>query len=272
LKKAIAVFASVSCAILVVGVSSVDAHDLFLRPFPFFVKPHNEVVVRLINGTFDRSEAAVARNRFRDLSVVSPQGRMPVRAADYAAGADFSQFSLTVGAAGTYVLGASTTPRIIRLSGDDFNEYLRTDGLPDVLDERRRSGNLADSASERYSKHVKTIFQVGGKRTSQFNRALGYPAELVPLGNPYDLKGSGRLTVRALVDSRPVARQLVLFGGRTRAGTTIKEDSTRTDSTGTAKIPLSRPAFWYIKFISMKKVRDSVNYESKWATLTFELR
>lgn len=272
MKKAFAVFASVSCAILVVSVSTVDAHDLFLRPFPFFVKPHNEVVVRLINGTFDRSEGAVARNRFRDLSIVSPRGRTPVRAADYAAGTDFSQFTFTTGAAGTYVLGASTTPRIIRLSGDDFNEYLRTDGLPDVLDERRRSGSLTDSAAERYSKHVKTIFQVGGKRSPDFNRAFGYPAELVPLGNPYDLKGSGRLAVRALVDSRPVAHQVVLFGGRTRSGTTIKEDSARTDATGTARITLSRPAFWYIKFISMTKVRDSVNYESKWATLTFELR
>jgi hypothetical protein len=30
---------------------------------------------------------------------------------------------------------------------------------------------------------------------------------------------------------------------------------------------------WYVKFIHMARVReDSVDYESKWATMTFEVR
>jgi hypothetical protein len=39
-----------------------------------------------------------------------------------------------------------------------------------------------------------------------------------------------------------------------------------------ATIPLSS-ATWYLKFINMARVRgDSVDYESKWASLTFQVR
>jgi hypothetical protein len=39
------------------------------------------------------------------------------------------------------------------------------------------------------------------------------------------------------------------------------------------RFPLSRPGKWYIKFIRMVRARgDSIDYESKWATLTFEVR
>jgi hypothetical protein len=57
---------------------------------------------------------------------------------------------------------------------------------------------------------------------------------LVPLDNPYAVKAGGALRLRTLVDGRAVANQLVVAGGHMIAVT-----------------------------------GDSVNYESKWATLTF---
>ena len=47
----------------------------------------------------------------------------------------------------------------------------------------------------------------------------------------------------------------------------------RSNAEGIATIPLSVPGTWYIKFINMARVRaDTVDYESKWATLTFQVR
>jgi hypothetical protein len=38
-------------------------------------------------------------------------------------------------------------------------------------------------------------------------------------------------------------------------------------------VTIGSPGYWYIKFIHMVPVTgDSVNYESKWATLTFQVR
>jgi len=38
-------------------------------------------------------------------------------------------------------------------------------------------------------------------------------------------------------------------------------------------VTIGSPGYWYIKFIHMVPVTgDSVTYESKWATLTFQVR
>ena len=41
---------------------------------------------------------------------------------------------------------------------------------------------------------------------------------------------------------------------------------------GEVRVPITRRGKWYVKFIRMDAVKDSVDYESKWASLTFEIR
>jgi hypothetical protein len=65
----------------------------------------------------------------------------------------------------------------------------------------------------------------------------------------------------------------VVYGGVTETDAGIEAKSVRSDAQGVATIPLSTPGMWYIKFINMVKVqRDTVDYESKWASLTFQVR
>jgi hypothetical protein len=195
-----------------------------------------------------------------------------------------SSWNVRVDEAGSYLLGASVHPKTIRLKGADFNKYLRDDGLPDVLAARRASGTLDKPAYERSSKHVKSLIRVENssgraERTSgdaAFARVLGYPAELIPLTDPYAIRAGGALGVRALVDGAPVVGQVILAGGRTAKGALIPERAVRTDDRGIARVALRSPGVWYVKFIRMRSVRDaardSVDYESKWATLTFAVR
>jgi hypothetical protein len=253
--------------------TSLLAHDLFLRPDSFFLRVGAPVRVRVLNGTFTASEGAVAPERLRDLSLAGPAGRTQLDTAGWLTRGDTSMLTVRASTAGTWVLGASLLPRTIRLEAADFNEYLAHDGIPDVLEARRRSGELDRPARERYSKHVKTLLQVGAARSGGYGVVLGYPAELVPLDNPYRLGVGGVLRVRALVDGAPVRGQAVLSGGRTPAGAVIRERTVRTDAAGVARIPLRSPGAWYVKFIHMVPVRaDSLDYESKWATLTFGVR
>src|SRR6476469_248758 len=73
---------------------------------------------------------------------------------------DTSVLVFRTGAAGTYVVGASTLPRTLRLDAKAFNEYLASDGITDMLESRKRSNELNVSSHERYSKPVKTLIQV----------------------------------------------------------------------------------------------------------------
>ena len=273
-------------ALLLLVAATLDAHDLFLRLDSFFVRPASAVQIRVLNGTFSKSENAITRDRLSDISVVGPAGRTHLDTTAWEAKGDTSRLNVRTGAAGTYLVGASTLPREITLEAKDFNAYLADDGIPDVLAARRRDGELGKKATERYSKHVKALLQAGDTRSAGFDTVLGYPAELIPLNNPYLPRSGGWLRVKALVDGKPVANQLIVAGGRPPRGGRLAERRVRTDASGVARIRITDQGQWYVKFINMQRFtgdRSShpagtppgsavPDYESKWATLTFEIR
>lgn len=276
-----AIIATVGVALAVgLGAAVAEAHDLFLRPRDFVVRAGGEVLVRVLNGTFTTSEAPVARARLRDLTIAGPAGRSSPDRSAWSEGEKESHWRVTLKEPGTHVLGASLEARTIRLGGTEFNGYLRTEGLPDILAARRTARQLGDSAHERYAKHVKALVRVQGNASTvgavsdtAYRTTFGYPAELVPLDDPYALRAGGTLRVRALVDGRPMPRLVVQSGGRTTSGGRIVQRETRTDSVGIASVRMNVRGTWYVKFIHMQPVPpsagDSVSYESKWATLTF---
>lgn len=269
MKEAFRRFITVSVMILAAA-TTLFAHDLFLLPSAFFVAPESTVIIKLLNGTFEKSEGSVAASRVRDLSVVTPGRRIAAPRGGWRETGDTSLFPVRVGESGNYVIGVSILPRIIRLEAKDFNTYLATEGSPQILSQRRKTGEDTLPARERYSKHVKAILQVGSTQSPNYATVLGYPVELVPLDNPYALVRGKGLRVRALIDGKPQPDQLLYYAGRHANGTAMRERSVRTDSAGIASVRLPLGGKWYVKFIHMVKVaRDTVDYESKWATITF---
>lgn len=258
--------------LLLTLVASIFAHDLFLKTDSFFLKPNSKFTVKIMNGTFQTSEGAVSYARLNDVSVVSAGKTAHPQETDFTKDETTAFLNLKTGAAGTYVVGLSTKTREIALKAADFNEYLKEDGLPDTLEERRTTGELEKDAKERYAKHVKAILQVGKKRTDDYKTILGYPVELVPQQNPYSLKKGDTIEILCLKDGKPLAGQVVL-AGREEKGKMIAAPNERSDANGMIKLRLDGTGKWYVKFINMTKLDDpNLNYESKWTTLTFELK
>jgi len=253
-------------------VASIFAHDLFLKTDSFFLQPNSKFTIKVMNGTFQESEGAVSVARLNDVSVVSAGKRVHPQEAAFTKNEITAFMNLTTGEAGTYVVGLSTKHREIALKAADFNGYLKEDGLPDTLEERRKTGELEKDAKERYSKHVKAILQVGKKQTDDYKTVLGYPVELVPQQNPYKLKKGDAIEILCLKDGKPLAGQVVL-AGREQKGKIIASSGLRSDAKGIIKLRLDGAGQWYVKFINMTKLDDpNLNYESKWTTLTFEIR
>jgi len=258
--------------LLLVSATLLLAHDLFLKLETYFVPPNASIRVAVLNGSFSQSEGPVTPDRLLDLSLVGPVQRRALARTAWKPSGDSTWLTVQTGAAGTYVIGASLSPRQIALTADEFNSYLKEDGIPDILNARTLNGELGVAVRERYQKHVKAVLQVGDTRTEAYATVLGYPAEIIPLSNPYAAKIGDTLAVRALVDGKPIASQMLLSGGE-RDGQAIAENWARSDTAGVARFALTEAGKWYIKFIRMVPVSgDSVNYESKWATLTFEVR
>jgi uncharacterized GH25 family protein len=248
------------------------AHDLFIKMDSYHVPPRTEIRVPIINSTFTLSENSITADRVADVSVVVDGERTHPGLDGWDAEGDSTFLTMRTGEPGTYVVGVSTLPRDLGMEADDFNLYLASDGVVDVLKQRALDGELDEEAWERYSKHVKAIFQVGDRTSGGLDVVLGYPAELVPLGNPYEASVGDEMAFRALVDGEPVAGQLVIAGGD-GGGHAIPEREARTDMDGVVRFEMDEPGRWYLKFIHMAKTdAEELDYESKWATISFEIR
>ncbi|MBA3713929.1 MAG: DUF4198 domain-containing protein [Pyrinomonadaceae bacterium] len=255
-------------------VASIAAHDLFLKPDSYFLRPNSTVTVRLLNGSFQNSEGAVKRDRMQDVSIVAPQGEVThPPASDWRDEGEMSLLTMKTAGEGTYVVGLSTKPREIDLKAKEFNNYLAHDGLPDTLAARRKDNQLGKDVRERYSKHVRAILQVGDARSDNYGRALGYPVEIIPRQNPYDLRVGQILEVLCTLDGQPLVNQFVLANRETKAKRLSREISARTDANGIARFKLTGAGKWYVKMIHIQPSDEpGLNYESKWVTITFEIK
>ena len=264
---------TISVTILSVSmVATIFGHDLFLKADSFFLQPNSDLTIKIMNGTFQASEGAVSYARLNDVSVVSDGKTIHPPESAFTKNETTAFMNLKTGAPGTYVVGLSTKSREIALKAADFNEYLKEDGLPDTLEERRKTGELEKDAKERYAKHVKAILQVGRKQTDDYKTVLGYPVELVPQQNPYKLKKGDTIEILCLKDGKPLVGQVVLAGREQNAKIVISPEL-RSDKNGIVKLRIDGAGKWYVKFINMAKLDDpNLNYESKWTTLTFEMR
>ncbi len=261
-----------------------SSHDMFLKLGTYFHQPNTPATIKLFNGTFDKSENVIARSRMKDVSLVGNGVRSNPDTSDWTEiDSTITVLNFNTGEAGTWVAGLSTYPKNIELTGDEFNEYLEHDGVLDMLEWRRQNNALGEKAVEKYSKHVKAIFQVGDKKTDDWKTVLDYPIEFVPESNPYDLKPGGSLKVKLLWNGQPLPNQLVYTGsdgaGHEHSHETGSEeehhhDATqlRTEANGIVTLKDVTEGQWYLRTIHMELSKEEgLTHESNWATLTFEV-
>ncbi len=190
---------------------------MFLIMDTYFLEEGKKAQIDLYNGSFRESENTIARDRMIDVSVVGGGSRQQMKETDWTTRDSITALNFTAGKQGTWVAGVSTRPRNITLAADKFNSYLEHDGIEEMLQKRRDSNQLDRDATERYSKHVKAIYQVGDSLTEDWNMMLSYPIEFVPLENPYSKSTGDKLRFKLLRDGQPLADQLVYAGFKASA-------------------------------------------------------
>ncbi|MEM7572761.1 MAG: DUF4198 domain-containing protein [Bacteroidota bacterium] len=195
--------------VLLLALVLFSSHDMFLKLDTYFLPANSSAQIKLYNGTFDRSDNTIARDRMLDASLVGNGERSEVREAQWSEKDSMTILSFETGAEGTWVAGVSTRPRDFEMAAADFNQYLEHDGVLDMLNWRTANEALEEDAVERYSKHVKAIFQVGDQRSDDWQTVLGYPIELVPLANPYELEVKDVLQLQLLWQGEPLGNQLI---------------------------------------------------------------
>ena len=245
------------------------AHDFWLIPNKFRVQPNEPITIFANTGMdFPDSLSAVDPERVAQFLMKGRFGEKDITEYEVK---DNSLITESVfEQPGTHILAMALKPKEIKLTADEFNEYVLHDGLPQIYDLRKKEGILDKVAVEYYSKYPKTIIQVGERLDMSPLEPLGLALEIIPLKNPYSLKNGDDLPVRVLFKSEPLENVEVAWSypgrGEEFAG------STKTDSNGKAVIPLEKSGPYIIRTIQMNWVKqDTHDWESYWASMTFEV-
>lgn len=259
------------------------SHDMFLKLDQYHLQPNTVSIIKLFNGTYEDSENVIDRDRMLQVIVMGNGKEIKVDSTDWYEKDLATHLKFKTGAPATYVAGVSTAARNIEMEATRFNSYLERDGVVDMLEYRKNEGKLEEDAVEKYSKHVKTIYQVGDNLTGDYGKVLGFPIEFIPLQNPYQLKQGDDLVVKLLSNSKPLADQLVISGLDTgevhehehkgdKTHTHDNGEQIRTDNRGNLTLKLDEKGIYHLRTIHMvESSEEGLTHESNWATLTFSV-
>jgi len=260
---------SLVCSIIILAIATISAHDFWLIPQKFSISPGDSQTIFANTGMdFPNSLSAVTPDRVAQFILMGKSVKENIADLKVQGNSLVAKYTFTK--SGTYVVGAALKPKEIKLTAEEFNEYLLHDGLPDIYELRKKEGILDKDAVEHYSKYPKTIIQVGNKLDETPTKPLGLPIEIIPSVNPYGLKLGDDLEVTVLFQGKPLSGAEIAWSypglGEELAG------SKKTDANGKAAVPLAKVGPYVIRLTHMEWVKKQTHeWESYWTSLTFEV-
>jgi uncharacterized GH25 family protein len=254
--------------IVVLSAHSAHAHDLWLIPPETATGKQPVTILAHVGMDFPKSEIAPDTDRYPRKFVIRGDGK--IADVKSVGKKDTSALLEAEVAPGINVIGVATTPRILELEADKFNEYLVTDGMPHIFRLRVKEKTLNQAAKERYQKSPTALVRVGAGATGEWNKPLRLPLQIVPLQNPFERKPGDTLRVRVYFQKEPLKNANLGWhrpgDGDTPAGTV------RTDAKGEALIPIADAGLMTIRLTHMTRPKmPDYEWESFWTTLTFRI-
>jgi len=244
------------------------AHDFWLEPSTFRPAPGTEVSFRINVGQDFRGNSMIyLPDVFERYVYVGPEGEktVPGLPGDDPAG------KIRLSKPGLVTVGyRSTTFTLDFETLDEFERYLKLEGLEHIAALRKRLGKPERNITETYSRAAKSLLAVGQVKPDVADRRLGFTLELIAERNPYALHAGGTLPVRLMYKNRPLAdAQVTAFS----KDAPLRKLRARTDNAGRVSFELPHAGVWLITCVHMVPAERSArtDWESIWGSLTFEL-
>lgn len=244
----------------------VRGHDFWIEPSLVDAKSGTAIDCTLRVGDFGRGDV-VPRSASHIVSfrAIDARGESDVEGAEGSAIAG----STTLRAAGTTVIAYDSRPTRLELDAFRFALYLREAGLDAIVKERNARNEAREPGREAFARCAKALVRVDGD-SAGFDRAVGFPLELVPRTDPFALDDGGSMRVALLQDGKPVAGTRV---GATALGGERTSLFANTDEHGEVTFELPRAGRWMIHAVTMQRAEPGadVDWRSTWASLTFTI-
>lgn len=249
------------------------AHDFCLLSAPPRVEPGVPFDLAMhVAEVFPGEPVPWRADKIVEFFVTDARGRVDIGTPPLAG--DPSRARLTLRGPGTAVVALVSKPSYIELPAAEFEAYLEHDGHDAALEARRRAGQSDRPGRERYTRHVKTLLNIGGPSASVALTRTGLTIEIVPETDLARLAPGGSLLVRVFFHGGPLVNAAICA---THEGWNGGHDTYawcgRLDGAGRATIPIAAAGWQMIRAAKMVPLRDDpkADWQSYWTTLTFHV-
>ena len=273
---------------------ALSGHMVFLRPSNHQVDPGDAAKILVLDGTFDESVIAVAETSIDRLQIRSPRRQTKQRldswksleegtklwqqSKDAFKGINLkhtSMYEMIPKDEGSHMIALELKAFRVAVYVDEFRDYLKTE-VASSLD-LAEFGFTEDKAiiKERYTKCAKTLIQVGDGPSDHITKPMNLLVEIVPMTNPAEVNQGDTLQLKVLKKRKPIPGQSV-FVGHNQGGSSGDEEEPMilvSDDDGLISLPITHVGKWWMYFVDMEPAsrRDSMDFVSQWASLTFEV-
>ena len=266
--------AAVSALLALCCASPAHAHDFWVQPSAYWVRPASitPMTIQVGHGP-SRQRSPIPLRRIIRFDVIGPNGATTDQRGKLQLGAAHKDGDIELPIAGAYMVVLQTDDLAqTHLPALRFNDYLKAEGLTPALEQRTRLQRMDADESESYSRCAKAILQAGAIANDtqmQITRPWGLPLEIVPERSPYAEPRSPTLPVLVLYQGHPLRGALVKL-------TRLESDATPfethvTDISGQAVFTMPSTGTWLLNVIWTRPQPPSAetDYETIFSSLSF---
>ncbi len=262
----------IATAVLFVATAAFP-HDYWIEPEKFFPAIGVSVPVRLFVGEelISEEERVLQKEKTVRFQMFSKDATEDLMAAGNDGQSPIAR--ITFKSPGSYLIAMERNQSYITLDAQKFTDYLKEEGLKDIIEQRMKSGESLIEGRERYSRYLKSLVQVGDRRDDTYKQELGFRLEIIPINNPSLIKLGDTLVVRVFLEGKPLAgAHIEALCRYENKGMGRFLSTTSTD--GTAGFKIVQSGVWAIRLVHMRRCSNcsDADWESFWASYSFGVR
>jgi uncharacterized GH25 family protein len=256
--------------ILCLTAALLQAHEFWLQPKKYRYNPGEEIRIDFMSGgSFTGEYWDLNRHKAEKFQLHLISGMKDLTA--QVKNSKGNNLAYKADQEGTYLFSLQSNAVYIESEANEFNAYLKENGLDHILEERKRLNQTDKPVRENYTCYGRLLVQVGSKTDETFKKKLGLRYEIVPEQNPYLLKTGDYLECKVYFDGKPAAFALVKVWSMVSNTTFLQNIYTEKD--GSIKFPIGTKGPWMVSSVRMSNSENkNADYQSQRASLAFGIQ
>jgi uncharacterized GH25 family protein len=256
--------------LILLSVCLLMSHEFWLEADAYFIQPGQSAGFNFMVGeNFTGEKWNLKRHRVEKLSLKNLNKNIDLK--NYIDTTRQPVVVLPPLEEGTQLIHMQSNNTFIELAPDKFLDYLKEDGIENIIEYREKNKLTQTQGKEFYQRNTKLLLQSGNKLTDVYKMDTGMAMEIIPEENPYAKKTGEELTFTFTFKKQPHRFALIKVWQKNNGKTFLQ--NLYTDKDGKLTIRIGATGMWMISTVKMEPIQnDKADYQSYWGSLVFAVK